>query len=162
MTFLNTTTLTGAVCLAVFLGYKYVTADPPGYCAAQGRYISDEEFIKISEAGLAWGMKKKFEWQMKWASENPGQPQTEQHGYVNSTLGSFERWQADIDANRKRPGFAKVDRGETRTIFRWLFGYQQLSVTLNANANSADTSAQTYIFDVCGDALESQGHLPEP
>lgn len=54
MTFLQKT---GAFCLAAFLGYKYITADPPGYCAAQQRYISDAELIKkslqIREAEIA-------------------------------------------------------------------------------------------------------------
>ncbi len=159
MNFLRTAAIVG---LVAFLGYKYLAADPPGYCAAQGRYISDEEFIKASEATLAWGMQEKLKSQMKWALDNSGKPFSKEHGYVNSSLESFERWQAGIDANRKRPGFAKVDRGETQTIFRWLFGYQQLSVTLNANVNSVGTSAQTYVFDVCGNVLEAQGHLPEP
>lgn len=159
MKFLRIAVIAG---LAALISYKYFTADPPGYCAAQDRYISDEEFIRISEAALAWGMKEQLKTQMRWATENPGKPFSEQHGNANSTLESFERWRVDIDANRKRPGFAKVDRGETRTVFRWLIGYQQLSVTLNANTTSLDASAQTYIFDICGDALEAQGHLPEP
>lgn len=162
MNTLRNVAFVGIACLAVFLGYRYVTADPPGYCAAQDRYINDEEFIKTAEASLRWGMDEKLKMQARWVSENPGRPQTEHHGYANSTLDSFKRWQIGIDANRKRPGFAKVDRGETQTIFRWLFGYQQLSVTLNANVNSMDTSAQTYVFNVCGDVLESRGHLPEP
>lgn len=160
MSFRKVTALASVACLAGFLGYKYVSADPPGYCAAQGKYISDEEFIKISEARLAWGMKEKLKAQMRWASENPGRPQSEQHGSPDSTLESFERWQANIDANRKRPGFAKVDRSETRTIFRWLFGYQQLTVRLNANVNSVESDAQDYVFNVCGHIKETWGHLP--
>ena len=154
MTFLKTIALTGAVCLAAFLGYKYVTADPPGYCAAQGRYISDEEFIKASEAMLAWGMKEKFEAQKRWMAENPGHPQTQSPGYVNSTPESFERWQADIEANRKRPGFIKVDRSETRTIFRWLLGYQQLTVILNVQSGDDQFF---YVLDACGNVLEGFG-----
>lgn len=38
--------LTGLVCLTAFLGYRYVTADPPGYCSAQKRYITDAELIQ--------------------------------------------------------------------------------------------------------------------
>ena len=49
MSFLKVTALASAACLAAFLGYKYmITADPPGYCSAQQRYISDEEFIKLA------------------------------------------------------------------------------------------------------------------
>lgn len=154
MTFLKTTTLAGAVCLAAFLGYKYVTADPPGYCRAQNRYISDEEFIRTAEALLARGMQEKFKTQTRWALENPGHPQTQSPGYANSTLESFVRWQADIEANRKRPGFSKVDRNETRTIFRWLFGYQQLTVILNVQSGD---DRFFYVFDACGNVLEGFG-----
>ncbi|MDQ1314288.1 MAG: hypothetical protein QG662_397 [Pseudomonadota bacterium] len=151
MSFLKTTALIGAVCLAVFFGYKYVTADPPGYCAAQNRYISDAEFIRVSEALLAWGMKEQLRTQTRWALENPGHPPTKSPGYVNSSLESFERWQEDIEANRKRPGFAKVDWRETRTIFRWLFGYQQITVILNVQSGD---DRFFYVFDACGNVLE--------
>lgn len=154
MTFMKAARLIGIACVAGLTGYKYVTADPPGYCAAQGRYISDEEFIRASEAMLAWGMKEKLKSQMRWASENPGHLQTNSPGYANSTPESFERWQADIEANRKRPGFAKVDRGETRTIFRWLFGYQQLTVILNVQSGD---DRFFYVFDACGNVLEGLG-----
>ena len=46
MTFLKITALTGAAFLAAFLGYKYLPVDPPGYCSAEQRYISDAELIK--------------------------------------------------------------------------------------------------------------------
>ena len=48
MNILKITTLAGVTCLAVFLGYKYVTADPPGYCSAQQRYITDAELIQLA------------------------------------------------------------------------------------------------------------------
>jgi hypothetical protein len=148
MKFLRIAVIAG---LAALVGYKYFTADPPGYCAAQGRYISDEEFIKASEAMLAWRMKEKLERQKRWAAESPGGPFSKDSGYVNSTIESAQRKQADIEANRKRPGFTKVDRDETHTIFRWLVGYQQLTVTLNAK--SGDDQSR-YVFDVCGNVLE--------
>lgn len=51
MNILKITALVGAVCLAAFLGYKYMTADPPGYCPDQKRVLSDEEFIYIALRG---------------------------------------------------------------------------------------------------------------
>lgn len=33
--------------LVTYAGYKYLLADPPGYCAKQGRVLSDEEYFQI-------------------------------------------------------------------------------------------------------------------
>ncbi|MBU0498960.1 MAG: hypothetical protein KJ558_00790 [Gammaproteobacteria bacterium] len=56
MSTFRTITLTGAICLAAFLGYKYITYEP-GYCSAQQRYLTDEELImsalQIREAEIA-------------------------------------------------------------------------------------------------------------
>jgi len=35
-------------CSALYLGYKWVMADPAGYCAAQKRSLADEEFIELA------------------------------------------------------------------------------------------------------------------
>lgn len=137
MNFLKITALTGIVSLAAFLGYKYVMADPPGYCRAQQRYISDEEFIKASVILLEAAMKRNS---LKWDS-NPDS--------VNSGLKRvFER----LEKNRNRPGFIQVVRNDTHTISRWLFGYQQVQVILNAN--SGDEHLR-YFYNVCGQIRES-------
>lgn len=34
--------------VALLIGYRYFTAPPPGFCVAQNRFISDEEYIKRS------------------------------------------------------------------------------------------------------------------
>lgn len=133
MTFLKITALTGVACLAAFLGYKYFTADPPGYCAAQQRYITDAEFIKKSEALYARGIKDQLERQTRWAAENPDQSLTNERGYVNSSFESFQRWQADIEKNRNRPSFIRVERNSEGTIYRWLWGYR-VEVLMNANS----------------------------
>src|SRR3990167_1087337 len=98
MTFLQKT---GAFCLAAFLGYKYITADSPGYCAAQDRYISDAEFIRTTEALFAWGIEDQLQIQMRWATENPdGPPLAQWGGYANSSYESYQRWVADFEKNR--------------------------------------------------------------
>jgi hypothetical protein len=51
MNILKITAQISAACLAAYLGYKYVTADPPGYCPEQKRVLSDEEFIYIAMRG---------------------------------------------------------------------------------------------------------------
>ena len=52
MTFLKTTVLAGVVCLTAFLGYKYLTADPPGYCEKNGRVYTNEEALEYYVQGL--------------------------------------------------------------------------------------------------------------
>lgn len=151
MTFLQKT---GAFCLAAFLGYKYITADSPGYCAAQDRYISDAEFIRTTEALFAWGIEDQLQRQMRWATENPdGPPLTQEGGYVNSSYESYQRWVADFEKNRNRPGFIRVVRDDTHTIFRWLFSYQQIQIVMNANSAGG---RPTYTYDVCGKLRQSR------
>lgn len=59
MSFLKITALTSAAFLAAFLGYKYLTADPPGYCAEQKRVIPDEEiFANYLDAKIKGGQLK--------------------------------------------------------------------------------------------------------
>lgn len=36
----------------MYSGYKFFLADPPGYCAKQGRVLSDEEYFQIVLGGL--------------------------------------------------------------------------------------------------------------
>lgn len=157
MSFLKVTALAGVACLAAFLGYKYVTADPPGYCSAQDRYISDEEFIRTSEALFAWGMEEQLKTQMRWVTENPGRPLSHSPGHANSSYESYKRWVADFEKNRSRPGFIRVVRDDTHTIFRWLFGYQQIQVVMNANSGDGQSP---YTYDVCGNVLETGLHSP--
>lgn len=154
MTFLKITALTGAAFLAAFLGYKYLTADPPGYCAAQGRYISDEEFIRATEALYAWWIEDRLKIQTRWAAENPGRPLSHSPGYANSSFESHKRWVASLEKNRNRPGFIQVVRDDTHTIFRWLFGYQQIQIVMNANSGDGQSP---YTYDVCGNVLEGGG-----
>lgn len=150
MTFLKKT---GAFCLAAFLGYKYITADSPGYCAAQDRYISDAEFIRTTEALFAWGIEDRLQDRLRWATENPdGPPLTQLSGFANSSYERHQRWVAEFENNRNRPGFIKVVRDETHTIFRWLFGYQQIQIVMNANSGDGQSP---YTYDVCGKLLQS-------
>lgn len=136
---------TGAFCLAVFLGYKYITADSPGYCAAQDRYISDAEFISTTEALFARGIEIRLQYELRRATENPDGPPL--------SLG----WVADLEKNRNRSGFIQVVRDDTHTIYRWLIGYQQIQVVVNANSGDGQG---TYYYDVCGKLVDSGLHFP--
>jgi len=62
--------------MAVYLGYKYVAVDPPGYCRAQQRYIPDDEFItmavKLREEEIArYGGLDVYENKLKRDKNNP-------------------------------------------------------------------------------------------
>ena len=130
--------------LAVILGggivYKYIRADPPGYCSAQHRYIVDEEYIKTSLVLLDWGISRQ---KSNWKT-NPE--------LYERYLKSSDR----MERNRTLPGFVNVDRGDMHTVSRWLFGYQQIQIILNAN--SGDEFIRIY-YDACGKLIASDlGH----
>jgi hypothetical protein len=118
----------------------YLMSDQPGYCRAQQRYISDEEFSQTSLALLAWDT-----------------PRRKAHWDINPKLYEYQLKANDrMEHNRNRPGFVSIDRSDTRTIFRWLFGYQQIQLILNAN--SGDEFIRMY-FDGCGKLIASDlGH----
>ncbi len=56
-----------------------------------------------------------------------------------------------MEINRNRPGFIQVVRDDTHTISRWLFGFQQIQIILNAN--SGDEHVR-FFYDACGNVLE--------
>lgn len=130
--------------LATLLGggfvYRYVTADPPGYCRAQQRYISDDEFIKTTIALVEW-QKNSF---------------VEHRDGSKKKLADTTQVFRTLEGNRSgagfKSGFITMDRSDTHTIYRWLYGYQQIQVVLNAN--SGDSWQRTY-FDVCGKFIDS-------
>ncbi|MEQ1525304.1 MAG: hypothetical protein ABL911_00975 [Gallionella sp.] len=117
--------------LASGFAYMYVTADPPGYCRAQQRYIPDEEFIPIS---LAIWDRDIREHKPRWDRDPK---------LFESQLKAYERG----ERNRKHGGFIAIDRSDTHTVFRVLFDYQQIRVVLNANSGDEQRS---FFYDVCG------------
>ena len=139
MTFLQKT---GAFCLAAFLGYKYVTADPPGYCAAQDRYISDEEFIRT--VGML------VERDMKSVSTYPD-------GRKVSGKESYVQWGSGwSDLNPRDPKFSTVLRKKTHSIFNRMFGLQDVVIRIGPESGGT----LRFYFDVCGNLWESDIGLP--
>jgi hypothetical protein len=66
---------------------KYITADAPGYCSAQSRYIADDEFIRTSIAAQDFAIQSN---RRRW-SANP------------EPYAHYLRWYAQIEKNRDRP-----------------------------------------------------------
>lgn len=111
-------------------------AEPPGYCRSQGRYILDEEFIRTSEALLEWSDNKN---RPKWIAEP-------------DLYANYIRSDRRLQENRKRIGFVHVVRGETHSIFRRLFGYQEIQVILNVNSGD---EWMRFFYDSCGKLIPS-------
>lgn len=160
---------TGAFCLAVFLGYKYITADSPGYCAAQDRYISDAEFISTTEAVYAWVIEERLQYKLRRATENPKAPDRMRRPIEGPHIPRLTPWSefaafyedhqrlvAYFENNRNRPGFIQVVRDDTHTIFRWLIGYQQIQVGMDESGDGV----VTHYYNVCGELVQGASSFP--
>ena len=119
---------TAAICVAVFLAHKILTADPVGFCSAQQRYISDQEFIDIAVA------LRELDWKKRGGREK----------FVYSGR----------DFDLKNPNCCRVIRDETESIYNRIFGAQQVSVELNNETSTSDIRGANLndriFFDVCG------------
>lgn len=140
MNILKITALMGTACLAVFLGYTYVTADPPGYCSAQKRYISDDEFTRtvvvLVKADIKNSKPKKGD---------------------SSFYGNWDGYVPDFGDST----YFEVRREETHSIFNRMFGQQTVQVLITPPSNKKISySAPSFYFDVCGTLLESDIGLP--
>ena len=120
--------IAGTTAAAMFLAYKILTADPAGFCSAQQRYLSDQEFIDIAVA------LRDLDWKKRGGREK----------FVYSGR----------DFDLKNPNCCRVIRDETESIFNRMFDGQQVSVELNnetstVNIHGANLNDRIF-FDVCG------------
>ncbi|MBW7900130.1 MAG: hypothetical protein H3C26_01515 [Rhodocyclaceae bacterium] len=121
--------LVGAfACLAIYFGDKYFRAAPSGYCEAQGRHISDEEFIQ-----LAIKLREQ-DWIKRGGQEK------------------FTYSGRDFDP--KHFNCCRVIREESFSLFNRMFDRQEISVELNnetstVNIYQANLNDRLF-FDVCG------------
>ena len=119
---------TAVICLAIFLAYKILTADPAGFCAAKQRYISDQEFIAIAVT------LRELDWKKRGGREK----------FVYSGR----------DFDLKNLNCCRVIREETESIFNRIFGVQHVSVELNNETSTRDIRGANLndriFFDVCG------------
>jgi hypothetical protein len=131
------------VLLGSGLAYMYVTADPPGYCRAQQRYIPDEEFIKTSAALLYWDMNRTYP---------DGTKRRDVMGYEN------------LDFDPTNPNCCSVGREISPSIFDRFFGFQEVEVRLNPKTSTRPVKVMGdgYIenkYSICGELLySSTGH----
>lgn len=139
MSFLKITALTGAVFLAALLGYKYVTADPLGYCSAQQRYISDAEFIKAVGILVEGDMKS-----VNFNSKRSGKEK-------------YVQWDKEWnDLNPRDPKFSRVERERTHSLFNRIFNLQRVDVWIGPKSGGT----LVFHFDVCGKLVDSDVGLP--
>ncbi len=126
-----------------------VLVEPPGYCRAQQRYITDEEFIRASVALLDWYMNLEVE----------TYPERKK-GKAKDMLNIYN----DIDFNpNKRSGWrvSSTDSyGENlQNRFRRLLGWQEVYVTWHIKTHTTprdiDTSNMGFRYSVCGELLDS-------
>ncbi|PPK76526.1 hypothetical protein B0F87_103133 [Methylobacter tundripaludum] len=149
MNILKITALASAACLSAYLGYKYVTADPPGYCRAQQRYIIDEEFLRVTVAIFERYMNE------EWVYPNGRRMKRK----------DYPGWYKTVDFDPKNPNCCLVRREETHSVFNRMFGLQEVDVWLNSRTSTLPVTPtdepNRFYFDVCGDLKESDIGLPD-
>jgi hypothetical protein len=148
MNVLRITAFISAACLTAYLGYKFVTADPPGYCRAQDRYIGDEEFLKATIA---------------ITNRNMEEPTRYPDGKIvkNKEVAPMYK---NRDFDPKNPNCCVVLRSRTHSDFNRVFGLQEIEVVLNSRTSTESVMAgdhkQRFRWDVCGNLWDSDIGLP--
>jgi hypothetical protein len=139
--------------LSVLIGssfaYVYITADPPGYCRAQQRHITDEEFIRASAALLDWDMNRTHSDGTKY----------------KDFIGAYKDIDFDPD---KRSGWRVSSTDfygdNLQSFFRRFLGWQEVFVTwhvkTHATPRDIDTSNIDFRYTVCGELRDSTMGLP--
>lgn len=136
-------------CVTVFLGYKFVTTDPAGYCRAQDRYIRDDEFLNATIAMFD-----------RYMNEEVVVPDGRKIKHKDSS-----DWHRKIDFDAKNPSCCLVRREETNPVLNRMFDLQKVDVWLNSMTSTqsitlGDNRIRFY-FDVCGNLLDSDIGLPD-
>lgn len=129
--------IVGMTSLAGFLGYKYITADPPGYCQAQGRYIPDDEFIRTVIPLVQEDI-------------NFRKPQKGDSSFYSD----WDGYVPDTDDY----ACCRIERQDTYTAFNRMFGFQRIYVRVLPPLGKFGTVLFT--FDVCGTLKDSYIGLP--
>ncbi len=128
------------------IAYMYADVDPPGYCRAQHRFISDEEFLKASVALLEWQIDRVV-------TVYPS-------GEKMSGRDAFKV----PDFNPANPNCCSVGREVSSSIFDRYFGLEEVEVRLNPKTSEKPVSRMgdgfiQYTYNVCGELQTSSfGH----
>lgn len=130
--------------------YLYETVSPPGYCRAQQRYISDEEFIKVSVALLDWDMNRTV-------ILYPESTETKRKDVSNLYKG--------IDFDSSNPNCCTVGRPQS-TILGRILDSQNIFVRLNpkTSGGQVDRMGDGFFeleYSVCGRLIDSTLGLPD-
>lgn len=121
----------------------HVFVDPPGYCRAQQRNITDEEFIRASAALIDWELNRTYSDGTK----------AKDSGYYKNI---------DFDSN-KRSGWkvnsTDFDGDNLQNFFRRLLGWQEVFVTWNTRHRvppfTTGDDYDRFRYTVCGELLDS-------
>jgi hypothetical protein len=143
--------LAGAVTLAAYgwcIVCNRLKESPPGYCAAQQRYISDEEFIQTAIAMFERDMdRERREHQSgKISKRKDDQPEL------------YQKWQSSLGS----PECCRVYRGYTESVVNRLLGSQEVEVDLVIDQKNAGDSTLPFSFSVCGELLPHEFGFQPP
>lgn len=152
MGFLKIVLFTGAAFLTLFLGYKYLMDRPPGYCSAQQRFISDEEFIRASKKVIEWSDKEYERYLKQQRLDSPDTYNNKYQGYVSQLMERPDAYQ-QRKQNQENLGLYQVSRGGADMVVGWLFDYEQVRVTVGP---------LRLTYDVCGTLLETKPNIMRP
>lgn len=133
------TILLAAIGLVVAFAYLYLTIEPPGYCKAQQRNISDAEFVQTIIPLVRRDI----------AQEQP----------IKKGSGSFyAEWNGYVPA-LDDVTCCEVNREGTHTILNRLFGTQFILVLIappqQENRYRFLSRTVAFYFDVCGKLVDS-------
>jgi len=133
-----------AICLLGYFSYKLLSMDPAGYCRAQDRYITDEEFLKATIAIY---------------DRNGDRDVMAPGGKIVGKLKDHRNLYKNADFDRSNPNCCLVMREETHFIFNRLFGLQDVVVALNSRTGTSDVELGDnqirFFYDVCGRLWDS-------
>jgi hypothetical protein len=127
-----------AACLALYLGYKWEMADPPGYCAAQNRSLTDDEFIELA-------VKEEFK---------------SHHMNIDGSAASISGFHA------KNPNCCRVLYRDEASLLDRMFHLQRVMVHFVFERKPEDVSRydkndkyyESYVeFNTCGRVLNTAG-----
>lgn len=130
--------------------YVYVTVDPPGYCRAQQRYISDDEFLKASVALLNWDMNRTVLLYPQRIEKKR-----------KDVSGVYK----EIDFDSKNANCCSVGRTQP-TFFERVWNGQKIFVRLNPKTSKGpvDRMGDGFFeleYSVCGRLVDSSLGIPD-
>lgn len=113
--------------------------NPPSYCAAQQRYISDKEFIQTAV--------EMYEREMNLARSDA------QSGRLSKRKDVYQKSYQKWENSRAGPECCRVYRQDAESDVNRLLGTQEVEVVLFLDQKNRGDSQRPFSFSVCGDVL---------